>query len=160
MIPAAMLPYLIRFGAVVAIIAGLWITLLVHDHRVVSAERERAQATLNKAILVADADAQVKANAATLALQKTEVTINQLKKDKANALAKLTHGTVCFDHSTVGMLNNPNSAALPTDTAKPVRDDAAGLAASDTDVAGWVIEASSLYAICSARLNALIGYVK
>ena len=160
MIPAAMLPYLIRFGAVVAIVAGLWITLLVHDHRVARAERERAQATLNKAILIADADAQVKANVATLALRKTEATINQLKKDKANALAKLTHGTACFDPSTVGMLNNPNSAALPTDTAKPARADAAGLAASDTDVADWILEARSRYAICSARLNALIGYVK
>ncbi len=56
MIPAAMIPYLIRAGIVAAVLLALWGGVKIHDHNIVRAEQEKAAAVLVKANEKARAD--------------------------------------------------------------------------------------------------------
>lgn len=106
--------------------------------------------------------AQQRGDALTTKLAQRQAQINQLSKDKRDALNRLTTGRACLTGAAVRVLNQPDGPAdagpepVPT---PPVGAAAAGAAfATDADVGQWAIAARAQYSDCRARLAALIDW--
>lgn len=105
----------------------------------------------------------------TQTLLQREDQIKQLSREKRDAIAEATTGRPCLGASALRLLNGApgiNVAGMPaptgsaaaagaTATADP---DAQGLVATDTDVAGWSVDAGAQYEVCRGRLDALIDW--
>ncbi len=94
-----------------------------------------------------------------LLLTKKTQEIDVLKKEKRNALTKVTHNSVCLDEPALRVLNSAteiNVVDLPEATHRTAATD--GAIATDTDIAIWITEAGSQYGQCRARLDALIAW--
>ena len=95
--------------------------------------------------------------AGQLASRETEIVYRT--KEVIKHVPQVTTGKPCLNPAAVRMLNaRPDSPAVPQAPGKPVAEDAAALAASDSDVAYYIADASGQYETCAARLNALIDF--
>lgn len=79
-------------------------------------------------------------------------------KGALDAVARRDHQ--CLSADTVGLLNRPQSAALPTDAssaadAPAVARAATGRPASEYAVAEWIMDTRRAYDACRARIDAL-----
>lgn len=106
--------------------------------------------------------AQQRGDALTTTLVQRQAQINQLQKDKRDALNRLTTGRACLGAAAVRVLNQPASPAdagpEPVPTA-PGDAAAAGAAfATDADVGHWAIAARAAHDTCRQRLDALIDW--
>lgn len=84
--------------------------------------------------------------------------IQVLSTKKLVRLRSVTHDTPCLNPTLVRVLRDPTSTGLPEATG--VIDDKStdNLAATDTDVAIWIIDAQGRYSQCANQLNGLIDW--
>lgn len=122
--------------------------------------------------------AQVRGDDLSGKLLKQQDQIIQLKAEVSHAIESATSGRPCFNGPTLRLLDqapglsirrlppSTRSAAAAGGTAattggdKPSAEsaDAAATYSSDTQVALWIVDATSRYETCRARLDALIGW--
>ncbi len=106
--------------------------------------------------------AQARGDALTHTLARRQEQIDQLHKDKRDALKRLTTGRACLSADAVRLLNTANSTepARPEPVSTPPGGVAAAGAAfaTDADVGQWAIAAHAQYSECSGRLAALIDW--
>ena len=125
---------------------------------IAQAERDN-RARLERAAAAADA-AVVEANARAAAAERTA-------KELRNDLAKTTSSSrACLSGAAVGLLNASSGASgsgmrMPEtttgsgSTASAASTDSGQLAASERDIAEWIVTARSMYETCVARIDAL-----
>ena len=93
-----------------------------------------------------------------LATRETEIVYRT--KEVIKNVPQVTTGRPCLSSAAISMLNyRPDTNAVPEATGKPAPEDAAAPAATDTDVAYYLADASGQYETCASRLNSLIDYV-
>lgn len=93
-------------------------------------------------------------------LTHTEATLNQKTLETSREIARLTTGRRCLDAAAVRLLNTrPGDGAGPVPAAAGAPDAEAAPAASDSDIAGWIVNAQGQYETCRARLTSLIDFV-
>lgn len=83
----------------------------------------------------------------------------KLLTEKRNAITKVTTGRACIDEPALRVLDNAPGlrvADLPPTTSSTAAT--GGRVATDTDLAGWSLEAGAQYRICKYRLDALIDW--
>ena len=107
--------------------------------------------------------AQTRGDALTTQLAQRQVQIDQLAKDKRDAIHRLTTGRACLSGAAVRVLNQPDDPAdygATTGVPQPVGSSQAADAAfaSDTDIGQWIVTAKSQYELCRQRLDALIDW--
>lgn len=103
--------------------------------------------------------AQRKGDTLSAALARKEQQISQLQKDKRDAVKLATMGRPCLDGPALRLLGAAPGlrlGSLPETSGSAAATDAA--VASDTDIAGWVIDAGAQYEQCRERLGALIDW--
>lgn len=125
-------------------------------------------------------DAQDRGDALTNTLAQRQTEIDQLSREKRNAVAKVTSGRACLTGPALRLLSTapglsvsgiapaPGSAAAAGEAAAPNTDNAAdniadiangtGIVSTDADIAGWAIDAGAQYETCRDRLDALIDW--
>lgn len=109
--------------------------------------------------------AQQRGDALTTTLAQRQAQINQLSKDKRDALNRLTTGRACLGAAAVRVLNQPDFDDSPTRTGpEPVPTPPGGAAAAggafatDADVGQWAIAARAAHDTCRQWLDALIDW--
>jgi prophage endopeptidase len=113
--------------------------------------------------------AQDRGDALTTTLAQRQTSIDQLKKEKRDALHQVTTGRTCLDGPALRLLNSApglrvsglapaTSGALTAGGAAAAAADIQATVSTDTDIAGWAIDAGAQYEICRARLDALIDW--
>lgn len=107
--------------------------------------------------------AQTLGNTLTTALAERQAQINQLSKDKGDALNRFTTGRACLGRAAVGLLNSapkPDPAGDgPAVPQAPGSAAATGEAfATDADVGLWAIAARAAHDTCRQRIDALIDW--
>jgi hypothetical protein len=158
------LPWWVRWVVLAAVIAAVYATGDIHGRVAVhdAWDKEKlAQAEVNNAAL---SQAIIRGNVLTGKLQQAQEAIDRLSKEKRNEVFRHTNGTRCLDAGAIGLLNHTTDS-VPAPAASPAAEDAAraaadtGDAASDRDIAGWIIEAQHQYERCAVILNSLIDFV-
>lgn len=89
-------------------------------------------------------------------VNRQELEIKRLNKEKNDAIRKLTTGRPCLGSRAVGMLNGTDAGPLPD--ARPGAVSADGAFASDTDVASWAADAIAAYDTCRGRLAGIAAF--
>ena len=99
------------------------------------------------------------------ALELRQDDINQLAREKRDAITKVTTGRACLGESALRLLNSAPGLSVrglapavsgPTAAgAAPATD---SIVSTDTDIATWAIDAGAQYEVCRARLDALIDW--
>jgi hypothetical protein len=105
------------------------------------------------------AEAETRAEALSSALAHTEQTLNHTALEATREIPRVTTGRPCLGPGAVRLLNRGPGAgagAVPASPGTPAA--AGGPAASDTDVAGWIVGAQQQHETCRARLDALITF--
>lgn len=105
-------------------------------------------------------DAQDRGDALSGKLLQTESQVNQLKRDRRDAVKQVTTGRPCLYGPALRLLNSApglSVAAVPAPAGGAAAEGAA--VATDTDIAGWAIDAGAQYEVCRTRLDALIDFV-
>jgi len=114
-------------------------------------------------------DAQDRGDALTTTLAQRQNQIDQLTREKHNAIAKVTTGRTCLSEPALRLLNSAPGlsvsgltpatgiAAAAGATVAP-NTDINNVVSTDADITGWAIDAGSQYEICRARLDALIDW--
>lgn len=116
-----------------------------------AADAKQAAATLQAATARGDA-------LATQLLQQ-EQQVNQLSKEKRNAIPKVTSGRACLDGPALRLLDTaPGLSVADLPEAASGAAAAGGRTATDTNVAQWAIDAGAQYEICRHRLDGLIDF--
>ena len=99
------------------------------------------------------------------ALELRQADINQLSREKRDALAKVTTGRTCLGESALRLLNSAPGLTVRGLAPAVVSTAAAGqptapdtVVSSDTEVATWIVDAGAQYEVCRARLDALIDW--
>ena len=102
-------------------------------------------------------------------LLQREDQIQQLSREKRDAIAKATTGRPCLGVPALRLLNGapglhvagfteaPGGAATAR-AAVAAHPDEESLVSTDTDIVGWSIDAGAQYEVCRARLDALIDW--
>lgn len=117
-------------------------------------------------------DAQDRGDALTITLAARQADIDQLSKEKRNAIAKVTTGRGCLDGAALRLLSTAPGLSVSGITQAPGIAAAAGAAvapdtdiaddgavtSTDADIVGWAIDAGAQYEVCRARLDALIDW--
>jgi len=129
------------------------------------ATRDANQSRADALAIAAEAErtrlATVRGDRLALDLAKTESALQSKSKELSNALLKTTSGRTCLAADTVRLLNDSAGAAsppggMPPPAGQPAAAD--GAVATDTDVAGWVVNARQQYDTCRGRLDRLIDF--
>ena len=108
----------------------------------------------------------------TNALELRQGLVNQLAREKRDAIHKVTTGRACLGEPALRLLNSAPGLSvrgLAPATSGPAAAGAAtapntdnggapASTATDTDIASWVIDAGAQYEVCRARLDALIDW--
>lgn len=96
----------------------------------------------------------------TNALAAKSQQIQKLQKEKRDALSQVTHGAACLDGDALRVLKQSPGISVAADMPGTTSGAAAadGAAATDTDVALWIVDAGAQYEQCRARLGALIDW--
>lgn len=89
-------------------------------------------------------------------------TNHQLTQEKTLALKAATSGRACLSQRALGLLHGaPGISVAPAPrmpAPQPTAAAAGAPVATDTDLAGWVLQAGAAHEACRARLNALIAW--
>lgn len=93
---------------------------------------------------------------AKLAVAESNIQIKTVERIKY--VPQVTTGRECLSAGAVGLLNGSGKPTLRETTRQPAPTDAGELAATDTDVEDWAINASGRYETCATRLNELIDW--
>ena len=105
-------------------------------------------------------EAQARGDALSAGLLTQQSQINQLKSEKRDAITSATTGKPCLATPALRLLHGAPGlrvAGLPAPASGAA---AAGEPiATDTDIAGWMVDAGASYEICRTRLDALIRWV-
>lgn len=129
--------------------------------------REKLRTFERTAEVLQDAQDRGDALYSTLAARLAE--IDQLTKEKHHAIANVTTGRACLGGpalrllstapglSVSGLAQAPGGAAA-TDAAAATDTDNTGIVSTDSDIAGWAIDAGAQFEVCRARLDALIDW--
>ena len=127
------------------------------------AQQAQAYATekqnLTEAAVTMLAAAQTRGDALTTGLLNQQATIDQLKTEARRAIPQVTSGRPCLGPAALRVLDNApglDVAGLPPAASGASAED--GRIATDTDIAGWAVDAGGQYAICRARLGTLIDF--
>lgn len=126
------------------------------DLRASAAENQRLAARAASKRLQ---DAQDLGDALTQQLAVRDRQINTLIKERRDALRKVTSGRACLGTDALRVLDGAPGlrvANLPETTNSAADSD--GRAATDSDLAGWALEAGASYERCRSRLSALIDW--
>jgi len=105
----------------------------------------------------------------TQTLLQREDQINQLSREKHDAIAKATTGRPCLGVPALRLLNSSaglhvagmssaSSSTPAAGAAVAAHPDDQDISASDADIAGWSIDAGAQYEVCRGRLDALIDW--
>lgn len=124
------------------------------------AEAEARGAKANLALVVA---ANERADTLAASLAATEINLEKLNQEKADAVRSLTAGRRCLDSAAVRVLNERlpahiNGGAVSEAAGKFVSTDAAF--ATDTDVGLWIGQCQRGYETCRGRLAAIADFYK
>lgn len=99
------------------------------------------------------------------ALELRQDDINQLAREKRDAITKVTTGRACLGESALRLLNSaPGLSVRGLAPATGIAAAAGAQAATDTvvstdtDIAIWAVDAGAQYEVCRARLDALIDW--
>lgn len=135
----------------------LWRGEVAH-HRLTKTEhaeqaRKEAEAALARMTLAANVNRRIVAE-----VNRQELEINRLNKEKNDAIRQLTTGRPCLGSRAVGLLNGAAPPAGPVPGAGPGAVSADGAFASDTDVAAWAADAIRAYDTCRARLGGIAAF--
>lgn len=96
--------------------------------------------------------------------------INQLAREKRDAIHKVTTGRACLGGPALRLLNSApgltvsgitqatGSAPAAGAAAAPNTDNGTDIVSTDTDMAIWAVDAGAQYEVCRARLDALIDW--
>lgn len=104
-------------------------------------------------------EAQARGDVLSAGLLTQQTQIDQLKTEKRDAIAQATTGKPCLNGPALRLLNSapglsvrdlPPAAGGAVAAGEPI--------ATDTDVAGWIIDTDAQFEVCRARLDALIGW--
>lgn len=100
-----------------------------------------------------------------VALELRQADINQLAREKRDAINKVTTGRACLGESALRLLNSaPGLSVRGLAPATGIAAAAGAQAApdtvisTDTDIAIWAVDAGAQYEVCRARLDALIDW--
>jgi hypothetical protein len=108
-------------------------------------------------------------------LELRQADINQLAREKRDAIHQVTTGRACLGGSALRVLNSapglsvrglaPTVGGVAATGAAPATDtdiggvgDITNIVSTDTDIATWAIDAGAQYEVCRARLDALIDW--
>jgi hypothetical protein len=100
-----------------------------------------------------------------VALELADHEINQLAREKRDAINKVTTGRACLGEPALRLLNS--SPGIRVSGLAPATSGAAAAGAtaapdsvvsSDTEVGTWIIDAGAQYETCRLRLDALIDW--
>ncbi|MGQ0711622.1 MAG: hypothetical protein ACT4NV_17960 [Rhodoferax sp.] len=127
------------------------------------------QASAQRAAKEALQAAQQRGDTLSRQLLAREGQIDQLKKEKAHAIALATTGRTCFSGPALRLLDQapglaisglpaPASSSAAADGAAGADADDSERRSTDTQVAQWAADAAGQYEVCRARLNALIEW--
>jgi len=157
----------LRFGtgwliatSVASASAAWWVTSGHYQARISTLQRdqaqaqERAQADALQRLLAAN----TRADQLTARLQQQSAQMEQLTKDKNDALRRLTTGRACLSADAVRVLNSAPHGAANVFSPAPGPVAAGTGVASDSDVAGWISTAQQQHEQCRNRLGALIDF--
>lgn len=103
--------------------------------------------------------AQARGDALTTGLLTQQTQIDQLKTEKRDAIRQVTTGKPCLSAAALRVLDNApglDVAGLPPATGGAAA--AGARIATDTDLAGWAVDAGAGFSVCRARLDALIDW--
>ncbi|MES2948641.1 MAG: hypothetical protein V4858_08865 [Pseudomonadota bacterium] len=110
-------------------------------------------------------DANDRGDQLITALELRQADINQLAREKRDAITKVTTGRTCLGESALRLLNSAPGLSVSGLAPAVSGTVAAGTAAapdsvvsSDTEVATWIVDAGAQYEVCRTRLNALIDW--
>lgn len=153
------LPCLAAVG-VACSVSGWWVTSNHYQACISAMQRdqaltqERTQADALQRVL----NANERADFLTSRLQRQGAQLDQLTKDKTDAIRRLTTGRACLSADAVRVLNSttPGAADVPTPAAGAAATGAD--VASDSDVAAWISTAQQQHEQCRQRLDALIDF--
>lgn len=92
-------------------------------------------------------------------LLQAEAANTQLLKEKKNAINKVTTGRACLGEPALRMLDNAPGLSVADLPSTPGSTAATGgRVATDTDLAGWSLDAGAQYRTCKDRLDKLIDW--
>jgi hypothetical protein len=105
----------------------------------------------------------------TTALELHQAQVNKLTREKRDAIHQVTSGRPCLGQPALRLLDNApglsvrglapaTSSTAATGSAAATDTDDGAVSSTDADIASWVIDAGAQYAVCSARLDALIDW--
>lgn len=129
--------------------------------------REANAETARLAALAAAAKlqrAQATGDAASARLAAALAANSQLTQEKKHALKAATDGRACLSERALRLLNGAPgltvaapAAGLPAPAGQPAA--AGGITATDTDIAGWALDAGKQHEACRQQLAELIGWI-
>lgn len=129
------------------------------DLRKANAEAQTQAAQAHVAQLQA---AQQRGDQLTTTLARQERQINQLSREKDDAIRRATTGRACLDEPALRVLNSApglSVAGLPQATGSAVAEGGPlATYASDLDVGRWAIQSGAQFETCRQRLSALIDW--
>lgn len=103
--------------------------------------------------------AQRRGDALTTRLSNQRSHIDKLKTEARRAIPEATTGRACLDMPALRVLDSaPGLAVAGLPPATGGAAGKGGRVATDTDIAGWAVDAGGDYATCRARLAALIDW--
>ena len=102
-------------------------------------------------------------------LELRQADINQLAREKRDAINKVTTGRACLGGPALRVLNSAPGLSVrgiaPTvggtaaaGAAAAAYTDIGDIVSTDTDIATWAVDAGAQYEVCRARLDALIDW--
>lgn len=117
-------------------------------------------------------DANDRGDQLVSALEMRQDQVNQLAREKRDAITKVTTGRACLGEPTLRLLSTapgltvsgitPAAGIAPAESAaaSPDPDNRPGpdIISTDTDMAIWAVDAGAQYEVCRARLDALIDW--
>nr|WP_295782206.1 hypothetical protein [Rhodoferax sp.] len=110
-------------------------------------------------------DANDRGDQLVTVLELRQADINQLAREKRDAITKVTTGRTCLNESALRLLSSAPGLSVRGLAPAVSSPSAAGAApatdsiiTTDTDIATWAIDAGAQYEVCRTRLDALIDW--
>jgi prophage endopeptidase len=103
--------------------------------------------------------AQARGDALSTGLLNQQARIDQLTMEARRAIPQVTTGRPCLGPAALRVLDSApglDVAGLPPAAGGAAAE--GGPIATDTDIAGWAVDAGAAYEVCRARFGALIDW--
>jgi hypothetical protein len=127
------------------------------------AEARESHAEMQRIVAVQAAHrlltAQARSDTLTRQLSTARLAAAQDRKERNRAIAQLTDAGVCLREPALRVLDGaPGIRVDMPDAGSGAAGADAGRVATNSDIAGWTLDAGSQYAECARRLTALINW--